>query len=729
MQAPIFTRKPEDYKRDINILPHAIEDAAFLLHRQFGDPIEQCREFVISNTKANGLFPMTDPDVLALERKENGDKVKRAMTFTQYVGEVVQAGDLIAPTFTVYTNPKVEISLLSKMISGNIKKRATAKKKEHDAMMNGDKVKEAFHNIEQTCCKLDNNGLSGAHASPSTILRNKSSHSTLTSTCMSVTSYGNTNNEKFIGGRRHYWSAEIVMTNITTICRHTDMVLLEKVLNKYGFVTPTVNDVMECIEHSTRSYWRDLNKLAKIRSYVETLLPVERAAFVYVGDFYHLCKLNPGRVREFLRLLSYKATLNDVRAIGADFNPDALIKAMDGDQLILISLICANEIKGRKIAKVKEDGDLDAYAVIAATAANLFATLETYRDMISAFWVTDNMPASIAHVRTIVREVVVGGDTDSTLFTVQWWTKWYVGRYDFSDESKAIAAAVTYLTSQSVAHILAMCSANMGIPAHHIHRISMKNEYYFPVFVMTMRAKHYFAYQGAKEGNVFKENELEVKGVALRNSNVPIAITKYFRKVVCEVMDKIIKDVELDPYWILDLVYDQERAILDTIEAGKTDYLKSGQIKAPEQYANPKDAKIQAYHMWQEVFAPKYGRCDEPPYEFVKINLHLNNKTQFQKWLEGIEDKALVGRLVDWMQRNGKEIIKTLYLPEHIVGPNGVPKEIVSGINKRQLVFETLESFYLLLESLGFFMINDNLTVLITDYYQRSNRYPVRTAA
>jgi hypothetical protein len=721
MKQPVFTRLPEEYKRDIDVIQHSIADAAFFLHKHTGDPIEQCREFVLRQVKPGGALAINDPETLVLERQENGDKIQKVMPISQYLRDITDTGNIVAPTFTVYTNPAVEVSLLSKMISGNIQKRAAAKKKEHAAMMEGDKVKEAFHNIEQTCAKLDNNGLSGAHASPSTILRNKSSHSTLTSTCRSVTSYGNMNNEKFIGGRRHYWSADIVIANITSICRHTNLVELQAVIDRFGIYIPTTDDVMECINHSVRSYWMDKDKMQEVIAYVNVLLPIERAAFVYVADLYHLAKHNDKIVRDLVGSLAYRANDADVVAMGPEFNPDTYIMELDTDQAILVSLVCAKDLNGGSIKKCKEK-DYAAYCRIATTSAKLFAILENFRDLIKALWVTDNMPASIAHVQSVVREVVVGGDTDSTLFTVQWWTKWYVGQYDFSDLSKAIAAAITYLTSQSVAHILAMCSANMGIPAHYIHRISMKNEFYFPVFIMTMRAKHYIAYQGAKEGNVFEHNELEIKGVALRNSNVPANITKYFRKVTCELMDRIIADVEIDPYWLLDLVYDQERSILDAVESGSTRFLKSGQIKEASNYANPRDSKILSYDMWQKVFGPKYGLCDEPPYEFVKVNLHLNNKTMFNKWLNSLEDVELAHRLRTWMTDNGKDIIKTMYLPEHIVGSIGVPQEIVKGINKRQLVFETLESFYLLLEAMGLFMINDNLTVLVTDYYTRSDR-------
>ena len=63
---------------------------------------------------------------------------------------------------------------------------------------------------------------------------------------------------------------------------------------------------------------------------------------------------------------------------------------------------------------------------------------------------------------------------------------------------------------------MATISGNLGIDQSEITRMQMKNEYYFPVFALTSRAKHYFAYMAAQEGIVFEIMKSEIKGVALR---------------------------------------------------------------------------------------------------------------------------------------------------------------------------------------------------------------------
>ena len=51
----------------------------------------------------------------------------------------------------------------------------------------------------------------------------------------------------------------------------------------------------------------------------------------------------------------------------------------------------------------------------------------------------------------------------------------------------------------------------------------MKNEYKFDVFVPTQVAKHYYASIGCQEGNLYKAQEPEIKGVHLKSSNAPPA--------------------------------------------------------------------------------------------------------------------------------------------------------------------------------------------------------------
>ncbi|WP_227625177.1 family B DNA polymerase, partial [Klebsiella pneumoniae] len=64
--------------------------------------------------------------------------------------------------------------------------------------------------------------------------------------------------------------------------------------------------------------------------------------------------------------------------------------------------------------------------------------LGDYAILINAFWVTNNMPASVAWIRDSVRQVAITSDTDSTIFTVQDWVQWYCGKVDFSEEAFAV---------------------------------------------------------------------------------------------------------------------------------------------------------------------------------------------------------------------------------------------------------------------------------------------------
>jgi hypothetical protein len=712
MSQPLFTRAPEDYKRDINVLPHAVMDAAFYLHKQTGMDILECKQYVIDQIKPGGDLEIRDPKILCLSKEKAGERTQLIMPFTHYLKDVVATGNLISPTMAVYTNPKVKRSVLSDYIAVNIKKRAAAKKAMFVAKNEGNTVLSIFKDLEQTCAKLDNNGISGAHASPSTILFNKSSHSTLTSTCRSATSYGNANNEKFIAGKRHYWCADVVVSNLIVSARHCDRQLMQETMDTFKLHVPTPDEVMECITYSTRQYWKDPVRVAEIATFVNTMDDVERCAFVYIGDLFHLAKHNKILVRNILGSLATKGNVVPI-------DPVAEIRAMDADMKALISLLCRQELAGRDLDKTAKESP-EAFAKIAATAFHCRTTLEQYRPLIKALWVSDVIPASIACITSVVRDSVLTSDTDSTIFTVQYWTEWYTGKLGFDDLSCDIAHVVAYLTSQSIAHILAQMSANMGIPTESIHRLAMKNEYAFPLFTLTDRAKHYFAYQAAREGNVYEEMELEAKGVALRNSNVPVAVMDRFKALLHEVMDRVIADGQLPLHWILDQVLEQEELIFNSVRGGRTDYMKTGQIKPKETYKSPTNATYLQYEMWEEVFADKYGHTVAPPYGTVKMSLDLNNRTETKNWIDSFKDQAIAERLRQWMVKHQKDQLTNFLVPAMIVKEKGVPEEIVSGINLRKLAFETLEAYYLLLGSLGIYMINKNLTVLISDYHRKS---------
>lgn len=710
MSSNPFVLPAEQYKRDINVLGHYQRDAALYVSKMTGRPVEECLEFVKRSVGPGGQFEFKDPDILFLERGENGDRFKKTGKLSEYLGDAVKNQRLIAPTLTTYTNPKVNQSLLVDYIDGNVKARGVLKKAMFSAKMAGDELKETIYKIGQTNKKLSNNSISGAHVSASTPLYNKTAHSTLTSNCRSTSGYGNANNEKFLCGNRHYWNPDIVRNNIISIINNSDYLAMAQAMKRWGIRYPSVEDTMACIEYSTRLYWHSTEQTNRLRALVETLTEPERAAFVYTGDLYHLRKFNDGVVRAFIGRLSSR-----VEAIHPD--PKSVMDDTIEEYHQLATQICSREMKGKTIRDV---ASTPVYGVLGSTVANIRDTILDYGDLIRAFWVTPNVPASVAYFPDSIRHAAVTSDTDSTIFTVQDWVEWQTGAITFDEQANAVAATMIFLAAQGIIHVLARMSANFGIEQKRLHQIAMKNEFKFDVFVPTQVAKHYFALIGCQEGNLFKEYEKEIKGVHLKSSNAPKAILKQATKMMEDIMNAVIQGEKLSISAILKQVADIERGVVESVRSGNPEYFRRGQIKISESYTkSAEESPYSHYLMWKEVFAPKYGDIQEPPYSCLKFSTELDSPTKTKLWLAQMEDRELAGRMEAWLlkYKGGVGSMTTFQLPEQVLTATGVPKEIMEVVGVRKIVLDTTTIFYIILETLGYYCLNDRMSRLCMDVY------------
>lgn len=708
----IFTYPVEQYTRDLSIIPNYIEDNAFFLSRMRNISIDNAREFIRKNMESNGKAPLKDPRIHMLQRdKKTGDRKEAETTLTQYIDTVVKHELIMVPTMTVYLNPHQKKSHNANYIATNVAKRKTYKKLMFTAKMQGDATLKSYYDILQNSCKIKNNSLSGAHASPSTPLQNKSTHSTLTSLCRISTSYANSNNESLLAGNRHYWCPQVALSHLITTARHCNKESIRIAMDKYNLHYPSVNDVMECITYSTDNYWTSDSMLAEMRSFVETLTPTERAAIVYTDDMYHLSKHNYDFVKNFLLELSTKQTPSEL-------SQEAETAMEDSDLSVLASLVCSKEVAGREISDIKQK-DPETYSLIANTALNSYNTTVKHVEFIHAFWRGKLLAPSIADLPTIIRKAVVTSDTDSSIFTNQYWTMLYNDSKDlFSERAYRIGYACTYIVSNVVRHRLALMSANVGAVREHIHGISMKNEYYFPIFVLTPAAKHYFALRSAQEGNILPKIETEIKGVHLRDSSAPPEVTKLLKKYVVGLMEKIMAEGELSIHDIFGPVAALEKDIISDLMNSGYKYLKSTQVKDPDSYAQGEEApNYKRYVFWQDIFAPKYGDAPKPPYQAVKVSVSLETRTEFNRWVEEIKDRELANRLSTWYEETGKTGIKTFVVPLSIILHKGMPQEILDAMHLRKLVKNIVSPFYLVIESMGIYLENKHISKLISDDY------------
>lgn len=707
-----FVEAPDSYRRDLNVLKHYVTDMATYLHKRTGKDLATCMEWVKAKTQPGGDLGITDPEALVLSKEVEGERTKVTMPLSHYLKDITDNRRILSPTMAVYHHPDAKKSLLSEYISINIQKRGVSKKEMFQAESRGNEEMRIYKDNEQKSAKIKNNSLSGAQASAHTILRNKSAHSSLTSTCRSATSYGNANNEKFLMGNRHYWSPDVVKANVISIINHTDYPALEQAMVEFGIRHPSVDETFACITYSSDLYWRNPAQKDEIHRLVTSLSDIERSAFVYSGDLYHLAQYNDQVVRTFLEKLSTKAT-------APVDDPDTWVGMMDDDLKAFVCLLCAEELSttDEKTGTVKglKEQNWTGYCVLAATAKKIIDTLDEYQNLIKGLWRVNTLPASIAHIRSSLRRSAVTSDTDSTIFTVQYWTEWYVGGIDFDQKSLDISYAIVYLASQSITHVLAMLSAGMGVVPDQIHDLAMKNEYAFPVFCLTSKAKHYFAYISAKEGNVYDKYKTEVKGVQLKDSNCPPHVMAEFHKTLNWIMDEIIKHKQISLETLYKRIGAIEWGIHKSVMKGDSTYLTAGQIKDAGSYAKPMSSNYQHYVLWQHVFAPKYGEAPEPPFSTTKVQINIKNQTALKSWLDEIKDRELAERLETYLREQKRTGVTSLMLPRAVVEVTGLPEEIIQAMDIRGLIMSTVRPFYLALESLGIFLMNGNNTKLVSD--------------
>lgn len=704
-----FVKPAADYGRDLDIRAAAISDAAHYIATVEQIPLEDAIAFVEKETGKGGKFEMMDPPTRILHRDAKKGRQKAVIPFSQFLSDIEHNDYLMAPTLTNYTNPHVQRSILSEYIDGNVAKRKVVKKGGQKDKANGDHESAAIKHVLQSTFKIKNNSVSGAHLSAHNSLYLKSAHPTLTSTCRSATSYSNANTERFLMGNRHYRNADIALNNIVAVVQCSNYEKIEAAMSAYNLHYPTAEEVTEAVKRSTDQYWRSPERFARIAEYITALSPIQRAAFLYSQDMYHLSLYNPDVVRSLVTPLAVKAT-------DPIDNPKEWIDKMDADITALIGIVCAEELKGSTWWDLEKDNP-HKYALLGAQVKRTFETLEKFSLLINSFWCTDNPPPSMAYFLQSIRKTVIVSDTDSTIFTVQDWVKWYNdGELGFDDVSNSVGAVMVYLTSQTTVHLLAQLSAGMGVVPEHISKLEMKNEFFFPVLSLTTKAKHYFSYISACEGNVYEELEPEYKGVSLKNSKIPKHIMKRFNAYTEGIMDDVMAGKKLSLKTLLEEAVTIENEITQSLVGGKTEYLQLAAVKAKESYKNPESSPYQHFEMWDYVFGPKYGAAPPPPYIGVKLSLDLPNPTAVKLWLSKIEDKEIAYRMEKWLDGQNKKDYKIAVLPLDVVSQVGVPEELLLAKDIRKVCATLLEPFILVLESMGIYMKNQYNSKLPSDF-------------
>lgn len=692
-----------EIKSQIYPVQEYYKQASLYLMKRFNISQEEALEFVkkeVDNQSKN-------PIATFWYKKENGDMVKKQDYLTDYIKESLKSGDVIVPSFTTYYHPSKQKSIHAEFMAYNTKRRSKYKKIAFRAKQDGDIAKFIYNDVMQKTMKIFNNSLSGAYASKSTVLRNPSAHYTLTSITRCVSSIGNAITESIVCGNKHFKTSDIVYNYITSIILNINKDNVEYCINKYKLHIPTAEEVMDMIIYSSKWYWHDEDVEKDILNYISKLTDVERTAVLYVNDLWHMKMYNEELMRNMMTfLITKRKDITDDPKVMENFPEDLEI---------LTKLICNEEVKGMNINYQELKGTELGFTIL-STASQLMKTYEYYSKLYETFLFTEIMPPSIAYIKDMFRDCIVLSDTDSTCGSYDKWVEWYFGYPEFSNKNIGIAGAIMTLNSRAVDRGLIKLSVNMNISEDRLSILKMKNEFFWSVFTLANMNKHYFANTTVQEGNVFKEQDLELKGVHLISSAANQIIVKKVHSMIREINDTLCKNEKISLIKYINYVRQLEDEISVMIDQGDIDIFKKMTIKEQQAYKNEvSQSPYIHYLLWEEVFSKKYGSSGDPAYLAMKVPTTLDNNKKMLAFIDTIDDLHIKLAFEEFLKKYNKNNFGTIMLPITVVSGKGIPRELIPVINKKRIILDNLKSAYLVLESLGFFL-KDEMTLTEMGY-------------
>lgn len=701
-----FLKDLDSYQRDYNFLGNAKGQIAKYLSTMLGISMDQAGEFVERKMKEHGgKFEFKDPPMQRLQKVGRGRREQQTVGFLEYIDETVNQDLIMSPSMVSYLPAHVKKSTTAVWLDDNIKLRKEAKNAMFVLKQAGDDLGSQLKNYEQNSKKIRINSVSGMRGFKGNPLYMATGHSTLTSTCRAAAGYGNATIERFITGARHYHTPEIVKANILTVINVKDPTSYVRTIEKYNLVYPTAEQAMEVVTASTDMYFRNEKELSEIHELLSKLTPLDRALFCYSGDFFHIAKFNESFVRKFIS----EMIVSDIEQDDS-VNPDEVMGNLNKTIEVYVNSLCADIMAGATHKDVKANNP-DGWNTMGQTANAVQNTLDKYGDFISHFFAVEHLPPTVASIRAIQRKAALTADTDSSIFTTQWWVRWFTGSLDRNKTADAVWYLITFMGCECIAHSLAMLSANMNVARNVIFRLSMKNEYGFPQFAITSAAKHYYCNMSIREGNVFRKMELDTKGVGLRGSEYPQITLDRTDALMTEILGKINDSVLIDEVELLERISGWEKEVANSILAGEHKFFKSSSI-------NPGTINEIYYNFWEEVLSPKYNSAGELPVPTINLNLTLNNKTAVKEFIKNLDSKdpEMAKRFANWMNRLGRTTLEATRFPVMNIAETGLPVEFREIIDIRKIVYQVNKPFYMILETLGLNIVDENYHQLVTDY-------------
>ena len=696
--------KYKDYERDNTSLlrAYAENQIAHLRRLHPTVPVDKIQKFVMSEIETRLKKPTIE--IVDYPSCGNANLVKvDLLSHTQKLRE-----NIITPAGVAYVLPEVKESFLKKKIIANTLTRKAEKKKMFIAKNAGDLAAEQQSNYVQSSIKIETNAIPGAFGSAYNFLSDRPNYNAVTGMARHGIMCGYAHVEKMLEGNYYFPTLEHCINYCIQLVRLCPSDL-DEVVSIYELYIPTIEDVTNHFLESFRLYRRITSNFKQsLTRFLGSLSQRERIFVYYAYCLKTLLRNNETFFRPYIK----EFFRTDIDSIPTT-DPEDIFK-FNSDLLAMLSGLNSDIINYKPVSDaIKENPD--GVRKMIAIGRHMQERLDHLGRLISTFLRVDcDTPDAMSHPR-MIRKTVIISDTDSVIFSTQSWVEWYTGKNSFDRDACVINGFVVFLTIMTLEQVFARLSTNIGAKGRDIHRISMKNEFLYPLMLRTPLPKQYAGRVTIQEGFVLSKPKEDIKGLSFRSSTMCPETVVAGKNFVNWLFDTILKDGTITVSECLEKVLDHELRVIKSLKAGERTFLSTTPIKT--EYKKIEASIYYYWLLWEEVFRPVFGEFIIPNKGFYIPILGEGRALKDPRYLKILQeyDSSLYERLIKFTNKNTRKITK-LVIPMTL---KQIPEILRPIIDVRAIVYSNSTPFFVTMRSLGIGYTNSEEQTLLSDIYTK----------
>lgn len=697
-----------------NISTHYLGNMKVYLRTKFPQADEQTIEAFIKKTV---MERFTSPIVEGMVHPREGYSEHVSLPLHVYIRDVIKEHNL-SPSGSCYKRVSEQESFLRQSIDGKVKERNAFKKKYLAYEAQGMKRESQYYNQNQANAKIFNNAIAGGMRIKQFILGSLAGFNAITSVGRMSVKQAYSYIERAVNGNIYLPSTRDAISYILNHVRHIPEEFKPLITSELLYI-PTVEDVTKYLIDSVKNYVSHPREQELIEI-ITGLSVIERSYVFYAGSICNLCRFNETMMRSWIDScfitgeidpsLYQDISLDDIK----QYREDVVAAVLSTDY----QRLGENPDKPGKFNSTKDAAKFNPEGLKEFTyvCKHFVENFEKMVHVIRPLMQIDATFSRLTMQHKMARYTVPLSDTDSNIFSTQELIRWKCGSIKFDQEAYNMNALVTFIISQSLEHVFAKLSSGFGIEGKDVYRISMKNEFLYPIMMITSLGKHYLAIATMQEGNLLPNPRKDIKGVGFRSSAYPKDIKDGFEEFVVALFKEIEKGKPIRAAKILSHISAIEHEINTSILNHDATYLQTTSIKRKEDYASPETSVYFYYELWTEVFADTFGEMVIPNKCFkipLKEGKRLFKNPEFLDRISKSHPKVHE-RLLRFMEKYPNKDIPAIMVPPF---KGKADDFFVSIMDIRSHISQVMSGYYLVLDALGIGNVDKRSNTLVSDFY------------